>query len=193
MNYGFIYCLGNETMPGIYKIGMTERAPSQRCFELSSSTSAAMPFSLLCFGEVDNAKIVERELHDHFAGYRVNKAREFFRVHYRNIHDVFGEYACPVVETADAAELAHNLSLMDDFYSAATDAARALALLEALRASGVRVWRDGESLKTSSRLPYNSWMTGAVLGLRSSLMQIVPTKEPVTHLMTLVRSLEKSE
>lgn len=29
MNYGFIYCLGNQAMPGIYKIGMTERAQFQ--------------------------------------------------------------------------------------------------------------------------------------------------------------------
>ncbi|WP_137137356.1 GIY-YIG nuclease family protein [Pseudomonas asiatica] len=43
MNYGFIYCLGNQAMPGIYKIGMTERAPSQRCLELSNSTSAPLP------------------------------------------------------------------------------------------------------------------------------------------------------
>ena len=29
--YGFVYVLRNECMPGIYKIGLTSRAPSQRC------------------------------------------------------------------------------------------------------------------------------------------------------------------
>ncbi len=78
MNYGFIYCLGNQAMPGIYKIGMTERAPSQRCLELSNSTSAPLPFDLLFYGEVANPQAVEREIHDYFSLQRVNDS-EFFR------------------------------------------------------------------------------------------------------------------
>ena len=41
--YGFVYVLRNECMPGIYKIGMTARPPSQRRDELSAATSAPMP------------------------------------------------------------------------------------------------------------------------------------------------------
>ncbi|WP_163086807.1 GIY-YIG nuclease family protein, partial [Acinetobacter baumannii] len=47
MNYGFIYCLENRSFPGIYKVGMTERSPSTRCDELSSSTSIPHPFEIL--------------------------------------------------------------------------------------------------------------------------------------------------
>lgn len=77
-NYGFVYVLRNICMPGIYKIGMTDRAPSQRAEELSSSTSVPMPFDLVCFAEVMDAASVERAIHEELDDRRVNPAREFF-------------------------------------------------------------------------------------------------------------------
>lgn len=67
-------------MPGIYKIGMTDRAPSQRCEELSRSTSVPRRFEIVCFAEVGDAKAVERGLHEAFAWNRVSRDREFFRL-----------------------------------------------------------------------------------------------------------------
>ena len=77
MNYGFIYCLSNPSMPGIYKVGKTDRAPSQRCFELSNSTSVPEPFFILFYVEVDNALQTERELHRDLDDFRVSPNREF--------------------------------------------------------------------------------------------------------------------
>lgn len=65
-------------MPGFYKIGMTERAPQQRVDELSKSTSVPFSFSIVCYGEVEEALHVEQELHEEFAHRRANIAREFF-------------------------------------------------------------------------------------------------------------------
>lgn len=79
MNYGFIYCLGNQAMPGIYKIGMTERAPTQRCIELSNATAAPLPFELLFYGEVEDPREVERKIHEQFDLERLSCSREFFR------------------------------------------------------------------------------------------------------------------
>ena len=79
MNYGFIYCLSNPSMPGIYKVGKTDRAPSQRCFELSNSTSVPEPFSILFYVEVDSALQTERALHRDLEACRVSLNREFFR------------------------------------------------------------------------------------------------------------------
>ena len=79
MNYGFIYCLSNPSMPGIYKVGKTDRAPSQRCFELSNSTSVPEPFYILFYVEVDNALQTERVLHREFDTVRVSPNREFFQ------------------------------------------------------------------------------------------------------------------
>lgn len=80
MNIGFIYCLTNDCMPGICKIGYTDRSPSQRCKELSSSTSAPEDFYVQLYVEVDNARLVEAAAHAYFHARRVNPAREFFRV-----------------------------------------------------------------------------------------------------------------
>lgn len=79
MNYGFIYCLSNPSMPGIYKVGKTDRAPSQRCFELSNSTSVPEPFGILFYVEVDNALQTERALHRDLDAVRVSPNREFFQ------------------------------------------------------------------------------------------------------------------
>jgi hypothetical protein len=79
MSYGFVYILANESMPGIYKIGLTDRSPALRALELSKSTSAPTSFDVVCYGEYDDAKDVERDMHDHFGARRVSDNREFFR------------------------------------------------------------------------------------------------------------------
>ena len=78
MSYGFIYCLTNDCMPGICKIGFTDRAPSQRCKELSSSTSVPVDFNIQFYVEVEAADALERQIHAAFDELRVNSAREFF-------------------------------------------------------------------------------------------------------------------
>lgn len=80
MNYGFIYMLANPCMPGIYKIGKTDRSPLQRCLEISSATGCPREFEVLFYMEVENALMVERKTHQHFADCRINHAREFFKV-----------------------------------------------------------------------------------------------------------------
>lgn len=79
MSYGFIYCLTNEYMPGVCKIGFTDRAPSQRCRELSASTSVPVSFNIEFYVEVEGAAAIERQIHSAFDGVRVSAGREFFR------------------------------------------------------------------------------------------------------------------
>lgn len=79
MSYGFIYCLTNECMPGICKIGFTDRAPSQRCRELSASTSVPVNFYIEFYVEVEGAAAIERQIHSAFDQVRVCAGREFFR------------------------------------------------------------------------------------------------------------------
>lgn len=78
--YGFVYVLSNESMPGIYKIGFTMGHPKMRMEQLSSATACPTPFQLsACFG-VENPAVVEKRLHDYLSQYRINSSREFFRV-----------------------------------------------------------------------------------------------------------------
>jgi hypothetical protein len=78
MNIGFIYCLTNQYMPGICKIGRTDRSPTQRLKELSSSTSTPVEFDIQFYAEVDNSILLERQIHQAFDYARVNPGREFF-------------------------------------------------------------------------------------------------------------------
>lgn len=78
MSAGFVYVVGNRAMPGIFKIGFTERAPSTRIDELSSSTSVPLPFDLICYGEYEEPRVVEYEIHNYFSDRRVDDSREFF-------------------------------------------------------------------------------------------------------------------
>lgn len=91
MSYGFVYLLSNPAMPGIYKIGMTDRAPMQRVDELSRSTSVPCDFNLICYAECDGAIEVEKKLHEQFAPFRLNPCREFFRLGHESLWAVIEE------------------------------------------------------------------------------------------------------
>lgn len=71
--------LSNRAMPGIYKIGRTDRAPRDRMDELSRSTSIPFDFELVLFAQVRDAVAAESEIHDELRRNRVNRSREFFR------------------------------------------------------------------------------------------------------------------
>ncbi|WP_144156526.1 GIY-YIG nuclease family protein [Paraburkholderia sp. BCC1885] len=85
MAWGFVYVLSNDCMPGIYKIGFTERAPAERLEQLSSATSVPVEFDLVLFAQVKNPRALEKKLHDHFDMDRVNPGREFFNCSIREI------------------------------------------------------------------------------------------------------------
>lgn len=90
MKYGFIYCMSNDSMPGIYKIGQTERPPSYRRAELSKSTSAPTEFEILMYAEVEEPIQMERFVHERLAEFRVNECREFFRIpNLKLVHELF--------------------------------------------------------------------------------------------------------
>lgn len=88
MSYGFVYVLANPAMPGIYKVGFTERSPSLRCEELSRSTSVPCEFDLVCYAEYENAQEREREVHSLLADVRVSANREFFGGDLKTITDL---------------------------------------------------------------------------------------------------------
>lgn len=107
MNYGFIYCLENRSFPGIYKVGMTERSPSTRCDELSSSTSIPHPFEILFYMEVDAARAVETMAHALFDAFRVNQAREFFKLDPNELYESLKEFCVTEYTSPDFLYMQH--------------------------------------------------------------------------------------
>jgi hypothetical protein len=84
MSEGYIYCLSNESMPGLVKVGMTatlERTPVMRAKELSAHTSVPTSFKVEFAKLVSNPKQKEQTLHVLLSQYttRINVKREFFR------------------------------------------------------------------------------------------------------------------
>lgn len=77
---GFIYILSNELMPGIVKIGFTERTVAERVSELSSHTGVAVPYREEESFPVTDPIMIEKAIHERLWKYRVNQNREFFRL-----------------------------------------------------------------------------------------------------------------
>lgn len=75
---GFVYVMTNPAMPGIVKVGMTDRSPHARAMELSAGTSIPYPFAVEYYVEVVSPREVEADFHDAMADFRVNQNREFF-------------------------------------------------------------------------------------------------------------------
>jgi len=79
-NWGFVYCMANDCMPGIYKIGYTNRTPNGRADELSAPSGVPFPFEVLFYLETKDAPLVESMIHVVLDQYRVSCNREFFKV-----------------------------------------------------------------------------------------------------------------
>ena len=93
MSYGFLYCFSNQSMPGILKIGMTERTPEIRLNEANSSDTwrPPTPYKIEFAKKVYNPKQKETTLHTLLSQYteRINPKREFFRVSKEEVNTFF--------------------------------------------------------------------------------------------------------
>ncbi len=66
-------------MPGLIKIGRTDRDLQSRVKELNSQTGVPLPFEVHYACEVADSAATEKALHNGFADERINPKREFFR------------------------------------------------------------------------------------------------------------------
>jgi hypothetical protein len=76
---GYIYCLSNESMPGLLKIGMTRRTPENRVKELHT-TGVPSIFKIEYSRKVNKPKEIERMIHKELKHFRVKDNREFFKI-----------------------------------------------------------------------------------------------------------------
>ena len=77
-----VYVLTNPAMPGIVKIGMTDRLEVQPRLRDLYTTGVPLPFDCVIAREIEDkeAAEIERALHTAFDPYRINPNREFFQV-----------------------------------------------------------------------------------------------------------------
>jgi len=91
MTIGYIYCFSNPAMPGLLKIGYTERPVEQRLEEanLPNTWGPPMPyiveFAKLVRDPNTKEQIIHKLLHDK----RVNPKREFFSVTVQHVRLLF--------------------------------------------------------------------------------------------------------
>jgi hypothetical protein len=81
MAKGYIYVLTNPAMPGVVKVGRTERDPSDRARELQT-TGVPNPFALFHSRFVNDCEAFEKQIHHVLAqrGVRLSSNREFFEL-----------------------------------------------------------------------------------------------------------------
>jgi hypothetical protein len=93
MTDGYIYCFSNPSMPGILKIGMTERMPEARLSEANASDTwrPPTPYKIEFAKKVFNAYQKEKTLHILLEQYtvRIHPRREFFRVSCEEVRKFF--------------------------------------------------------------------------------------------------------
>ena len=80
MARGHLYAAINPAMPGLVKIGGTEREPAARLRELSQATGVPQEFILLHSVVVSDWESAERLVHTQLASARVRRQREFFEL-----------------------------------------------------------------------------------------------------------------
>ncbi len=76
---GFVYVMTNASMPGIVKIGKTERLPAVRARELFT-TGVPVPFKVEFAIFSTNADQLEATVHADLDDNRLSDVREFFRI-----------------------------------------------------------------------------------------------------------------
>ena len=79
---GYVYCFSCDTMPGMYKIGMTTRKIDDRLSDANRSTTWQLPNAYKCelFKRVHHPYKKEQTIHKLLEDYRITNRREFFKI-----------------------------------------------------------------------------------------------------------------
>lgn len=70
---GYIYILSNKGIPGILKIGYTDRTPQERIREINGGTGVIIPWYLINSFACKSPSIVESIIHGYLREYHINK------------------------------------------------------------------------------------------------------------------------
>lgn len=94
---GYIYVLTNKAMPGLLKIGYTQRTIQERVRELSSATGVPHDFEVAYSIETLSPEYKESIIHQHLSEYRVSKkGKEFFKISLEDAKHIIERVAKPL-------------------------------------------------------------------------------------------------
>jgi len=85
---GYVYALSNQAIPGLYKIGRTQKHPRHRAQELFT-TGVPAPFDIERFIVAWDCIVAEQVVHDFLSDTRFNEDREFFFCSKAELRDAF--------------------------------------------------------------------------------------------------------
>ncbi len=88
---GHIYVLQNTSVPGVFKIGFTERSVADRLNEINSSPGVISPWQVRDFWFTKNPYAAEQEIHRRLNDFRVENNREGFAISFDAARDVIFE------------------------------------------------------------------------------------------------------
>lgn len=91
LSTGYIYILKNALMPGVLKIGFTERTVIERLNEINKATGVITPWQVCDFWFTQEPYLVEQEIHHKLSDYRVEDNREGFAIDFTVARDVILE------------------------------------------------------------------------------------------------------
>ena len=88
MTQGFIYCFSHAVYTPL-KLGYTTTSVEKRLSDANSCAFALPYYKIECAKMVQNAKEVEKKMHEFFAEYRETDKREFFNISIDKVKNFF--------------------------------------------------------------------------------------------------------
>jgi hypothetical protein len=141
---GIVYLLSNPAMPGIIKIGLTQRDTIDDRLKELFTTSVPVPFECEYACKVDDCNKVENALHIAFGPGRIHPQREFFSIE--------PEQAVAILDLLKTADITSNIN-------------------DEIEKSTSRMDREaGENLKKHRRPPLNFIEMGIPIGSKLLFM-----------------------
>ena len=95
---GFVYIMSNKSMPGLLKIGVSDRDPEEYRVKELSNTAVPEPFKVEYYAYTENQDEVEREVHRKLDLLRNNNSREFFAGEVVDFIEVIREIAADKIK-----------------------------------------------------------------------------------------------
>ena len=89
-----VYAFATPSMPGMVKIGATDRDVAERLRDANASDTwrPPEPYAVVCSVRVEDAFATERAIHEALSASRVHPRREFFRISVEEVRAVFALY-----------------------------------------------------------------------------------------------------